>query len=1370
MKSRLSLQSSDSVLEPPEFSLAVLVDVDTRSLKTSNAQWESERPEKGFRRRIQRFVDSAALEAIVSLCVAADLTLTILTFVLPAKDADSTIFFLFSAVFLFILLGDVILRVIKDGRIFFSKPLNWLEFVVCIAGAVTICLDGANRTCQGDSCSSSGGGNKSGASLGRSVRPALRIARVIRGFVQVIATRGGLSGSIDRTTDRVMDSIIRQWLGDMCLVPPENVSMKPSLGQFHIEKTQVRSKAFEALHLPFTVVGGVIDFVHIDVDLMAKTQRHSKHISHTGHRLLIVVENVLLVFGPGHHQEPPAPPWDFETVVANKRKLVDLVMGRLDQIWSSGVEAANTPDVTPSFQTSKKSFGEYFKRRAAGLAANVLAHGIHVSFGNLEIRFEDAKSELSGCCHVPSAVACGVQVDSLQVRALGAKFGDTHEEAEFRARGKWQSGSTSDEELNWASMTKSCLGMEARKKKRNLKHGCRAAVAIRGVGAFWDLHEANATASAGGRYTEQLLEGNGVDLAAFLRGFARTRARERLRMAICKEAEARLLQDSYDASSAKMQRLKRLRHRIAGHRYLVAPCGASLHAVVRSHGNNLDKMKGLIQEWWPPQTDVDVHAPAVALQMDLLQARSIVGLLDYCRRWYWEDQRIMSLPMDCCDSFVKHRWRYALRQVLHSIDHSYMWHSLTFVEMRRRASLRAEYLSALCAERPLNKKRIEVLQVALPLADVFLARRAAAVIVAQQQREQGKHRRSLNCAHRCASIASHTGLSCCRRGKRQSETEEEEELHLQSDRNSMQWSDVDKNVHVIDVDELENVLLETAKRATQLHLNVDCVEVDVLQARRVQDLGAARVQLVHFEVQFMRAVGVQSAPRSVWKRHAPLAVVKKVHDGGGLPSGFAGEASVRDVLAVWCAAPSTAPQLRRMLRCGWTMSSKSSARISDVSTSMATAEGMPIFMESGIAMQMRVAEMSGVDQEALRGPLPLSPGSRRGQRSVTEDSRGLSATGALVEPPSWQFAACLLQLEVHVCETFFRTILEVAKRRPLLLPRGLAADQSSLFWERVAQARRVHIERAVRRARIVRRAERLAGITGVLKDQRITGQVFFVGGVKATKLKSYSKANWLSYHVDVPRGTLELDRCVLPTRLKLGFRSSEVCTTSAHVRTHDEWWHETEAEANASIEAQLRNLEMGIDVVGAGGPVTRKSTPATAASECSAKKKLVSRKSGVASNLHSPTQSRFSSANTDACQDLEGQWRADCSLRRVASLRKPNVSALGLAPQSSQTLRLSGSIATGCSAMVHNPCGVDCTSVRPAQRFTSSIVDGVRPAQRSTSEDLGSYDQGQRSTEPSQEEAWLDAGVSVRMDVLRPERVGLPVPPRATAQWSALGG
>merc|ERR1719160_1214638 len=96
-------------------------------------------------------------------------------------------------------------------------------------------------------------------------------------------------------------------LGDILKLPPDNVQLMASRGLMRLEKAQVNVDAFKDLQLPFTVTGGFMELVHIDLNLHSRKKTITQHTREAfgmdnaeDEGVIVIVKNVLLIVGPGH--------------------------------------------------------------------------------------------------------------------------------------------------------------------------------------------------------------------------------------------------------------------------------------------------------------------------------------------------------------------------------------------------------------------------------------------------------------------------------------------------------------------------------------------------------------------------------------------------------------------------------------------------------------------------------------------------------------------------------------------------------------------------------------------------------------------------------------------------------------------------------------------------------------------------------------------------------------------------------------------------------------------------------------------------------------------------------------------------------------
>jgi len=291
--SRSIIGRGEAEKKKPSFDLAAVIDIDTSQLHAPGSYWMHEHGlalATKERRLLTRLVDSVVWEVAVCLCVFADVVVTIMSFGVSDEIADSDPVFAISSFLVLVLLMDVVLRVLKEGCSFFqlTKPLNWLEFTVAVAGFVMQVFEGVTRELGGDSGSAAG----KSASLGRSIRPVLRVFKVFRAMNSVrLGTK-----RVNARWEKVVTQVVCGYLGDMLLFPKENIIVRPTQGLLHVEKAQIRSSLFEGLHLPLTVACGIIDFFHAELNFMSGMPKVTS--ANPDGKLLVVIENVLLVLGP----------------------------------------------------------------------------------------------------------------------------------------------------------------------------------------------------------------------------------------------------------------------------------------------------------------------------------------------------------------------------------------------------------------------------------------------------------------------------------------------------------------------------------------------------------------------------------------------------------------------------------------------------------------------------------------------------------------------------------------------------------------------------------------------------------------------------------------------------------------------------------------------------------------------------------------------------------------------------------------------------------------------------------------------------------------------------------------------------------------
>lgn len=952
--------------------------VDVDDFRQPEAFWPCEftnLQDQTWRQVIARLVDSTLFEGFVITCIVLDLALTVTLISMPDDEvAEAVELSTLSGVLLCVLLFDVCLRVLKDGLRFFQKPLNFLEFGVALAGCSLLLVQATTGY---------GSGAEKTTSMGRTLRPMLKASRILRMSARVYRGHAALRQSADRITKKIMMRRLDKFLS----MPPTNVDVRPSYGYCHLEKVQVRSKAFANLHLPFTVCAGILDMLHIEVSSM-RPERAKRQTSWTslftescclrrrrnkGNRLLVIVENVLLVIGPGHHEELSAPPWTFEQVLDRKTELVDL-LARL---------------VPSKPKKPGKSLGltQRIKRKAIARFEAILEKGVKVSIRNVELRFEDALHNSfppqwplgfggpGGPSGVP-AVTAGFRVGSLQLRTEGSRSQEG-EDADFRAQGVWRSaleGPTcaSDRasraepktQLSARDFDRDKAGAAERGRRSRKRLGLRVMAVLQQVCAFWDIEERPELDGAGRRYAERLREDH-HGIPSFLRLQAKRHQRERVMLAVCGEVERRLheaeskrhmmlrelwaarrwrpplrARQQQDATGCRVhERTRRLRTMVSEHSYVLLPCDFSMHIFDRPRAPGA------------PSFDLSVDIPPMSIACDVGQAVGMVRALSYFKRWVLADRRFMWKPPPVLygGATPTMRWRFAVQQVLIGLDPDRRWKWLDWANMRRRAPLHAEYLAMLSGDGAArDEARLSVIQVALPLASIWQIRKRAAFIRADRSRER-RSRRWFR--WRSGDGAETSKMSAAALASADSQ----DSISLEV---ADVWADDSMPTAFDPPSEDISGRLSTFSQASdssggamnrtwQMHVRVEAVRAALLCSPSGLAWQTGRKPMLSSFAKEISLLGVFGAPSPLWLRLTPPKAAILVASSFGHETSWCSEAespsimqcsaelTVQDARAIFCKAPPHASWLRPLFSCG------GSSGATSVQVPMTAIQGRP---------------------------------------------------------------------------------------------------------------------------------------------------------------------------------------------------------------------------------------------------------------------------------------------------------------------------------------------------------------------------------------------------------------------------------------------
>ncbi|CAE7660320.1 unnamed protein product, partial [Symbiodinium pilosum] len=189
----------------------------------------------------------------------------------------------------------------------------------------------------------------------------------------------------------------------------------------------------------------------------------------------------------------------------------------------------------------------------------------------------------------------------------------------------------------------------------------------------------------------------------------------------------------------------------------VEPCNFSVHFVCRP-------FRGSGSE---PHFDVDLDIQELSTLLDMTQLKGLAAIIGYIQRWVRHDNLFQWKPPPesyrqsadiggCGLSKGRLLWAYALKLVLLSIHPRYHWTSLSWMQIRRAASLRQALFEALSTRGPVDQSRIDVLQVSMPLLECLAIRREAYIELATRKQKESYFvkKRCCGCSRRSTTDPS----------------------------------------------------------------------------------------------------------------------------------------------------------------------------------------------------------------------------------------------------------------------------------------------------------------------------------------------------------------------------------------------------------------------------------------------------------------------------------------------------------------------------------------------------------------------------------------------------------------------------------------
>jgi len=1183
------------------------VRIDSENLRNRRGYWITENPAVlDCRDRAIAIVDSGIWELIVTLAIIADLSLTIASFALPSEDSDSLGMFLGGGFVLLFLVADVVLRILKERYGFFLKFLNWIELVVAVVGLVTVVIELEERF------KGSSGARQPGASLGRTIRPVLRVFRVFRGFFAFFASRGGIRGRINKGVDRLFDHIVRKQLTEFLLMPKQNVKIQPSQGVLHLERAQLRSSRLNNLHLPLVLAAGIFDMVHLELKMGKLNAGH--------HRLMVLVQNVILVVSPGRSEERSSH-WNYHDVKASKTKTIKLASKLMEPFAKPPKQKKPETGNHGSVRVQKQEGSSWIRRKLAKLLRDILNNGMQIAIHDFEIRYED---EASGICG-PYRILGGFVVDSMQLRAVSAGQGHGDEQHLFRAKGLWRAGLGQPEEsadipLPKSSWRTTAFGAAApflngtpatTPRVFDFSHGVHGGLHGHGIKVFWEmfpmdrLHTCSSdllkdgvtTTTATSQFRLRLQEDSDCNITDFLKARKFLRMWERLRYGICEVVMQKMLEQKAGMNAVHLsshrlrEKARRLRDIIGQYKYLVEPCNFSAHFVCRPFRGTGDE----------PHLDLDITIPELSLLLDMKQLKGLAAILGYLQTWTRQDTLFQWKPppaqfrsaadvSGCGLSKGRLLWAYALKLVLKSIHPKYFWTSLAWINMRRGASMRQALFEALSA-RTVDQERVEVLQVGLSLLECLAVRREFLIQQATRKKDE--------------SLFKRRGLlSCCNCRKKTTE----ELAEGQDDEEEEQDDEEEGDSDIIDLEsDNENEMNESKDEVgNNAPFNSEAIEVmpDIkVQPRRPVE-----------EASLSPAEKPEKAEKE--RRFTLFPTEKKPKDKLDISGAkefmqihFTLRKSYFDLLY----PPGVNGRRRAMLRLGalWFQSLGARGapyRLWSCLAPPLVVVGLPVGdpMHKHPALGLQVQEASAVfsaapkdgpelrtfmlfDEQMSREKLkkaglarPVlqlraaklkpnqmseeearqSPWGRKGSKSIPAPWR----MGVCIEP----FRATILKSFVLRVKDFLFSYLAVPNLDPAELTKRAQSGAKTLedpshLWVQLQEIRKRRHQRH-RHLKFGRRLELAMGLRGPLANgQRFLGSIIFPGGFSATLLELYHENRWIRLNIFAPPGTQEFHRLGWPVDGSGAYRPFGALEP---VRGVDGWWFETEEHANHFAKVQ----------------------------------------------------------------------------------------------------------------------------------------------------------------------------------------------------------
>jgi len=385
-------------------------------------------------------------------------------------------------------------------------------------------------------------------------------------------------------------------LGDFLQVDEENLEFSPSTGHLCLRNAELKADTFNDIHVPFTLRGGFIEEMSVNVHPSAFSSggfggESKKPVS-------VLIKNVFMVFGPQLSD------WSWEHVYICKTRLVDMIGKLLDlkDLKSSKRKKNKKPTATWNF------FGE-FKKRMVERMFELFMDMVEVRVSNIHFRYEDVGPSLEAGPKLQHALpslplgtnagplACGCKLAYMEVKSKPSCG------QECRATGYWKYSSVQHASARFSQT-----------------------ITTRRMSVYWDVNKNLdrffATSSSSGAEVKKRFQALNTR-ATFSDCVVET--------ILGKFGPDHPRRGSWEGPT--------FRERFDFHRYMVFPSGFNAH--IRTNRDNEATQKQLV-----PLKDADVCIDSVEVAVDTEQLRSMNALLSHVREFDQKDRLSRTRPRE----------------------------------------------------------------------------------------------------------------------------------------------------------------------------------------------------------------------------------------------------------------------------------------------------------------------------------------------------------------------------------------------------------------------------------------------------------------------------------------------------------------------------------------------------------------------------------------------------------------------------------------------------------------------------------------------------------------------------------------------------